>query len=349
MSVYKKGKYFHFDFQFRGCRYNGSTGCTSKRKAEAYEQKVREDAALPTKRRPPITVDEACGIYQGRVEDLPSWPTTRYILDALVEGLGAKRLLSDVEQRDLQTFYATRARSRKASTINREIDVARAVWEHADKMRFDVGEKPDWRSLKRKEYARPDRELSSDEERLLFQHLREDVRDAVDFLLKSGWRRNEVLNLRWSDCDLKGRTAITRIKGGDVVRRPINDALVVLIERQPKECDYVFTYMCQRSRSDRRRGARHHLTATALRKPFAEAMSAAGIESFRLHDLRHTRATRIVRNTGSLLSAKAALAHKSITTTQRYAHATDDDTRRALDVSESRNSPEASREQGAES
>lgn len=343
MTVYRpqKSKYYHYDFQFKGCRYSGSTGCTSQRKAEAYERRVREEAALPTRQRPTITVDEACGLYQDKVGELPSWPTTSYILAALVEDLGAKRLLSDVDQRAFQTFYAKRAKTRRPSTINREIDVARAVWEHADKTRYDVGEKPDWRSLKRKDSARPDRELSVDEERMLFFHLREDVRDAVDFLLKSGWRRNEVLNLRWADCDLKQRTAVTRIKGGDLVRRALTDVLVALIERQPAESEFVFTYLCCRSRKDRRNGSRYHLTPTALRKPFAEALSAAGIENFRLHDLRHTRATRIVRNTGSLLSAKAALAHKSISTTQRYAHATDDDTRRALDASESRNSPEA--------
>ena len=61
-----------------------------------------------------------------------------------------------------------------------------------------------------------------------------------------------------------------------------------------------------------------------------------------MHDLRHTRATRIVRQTGSLALAKEALKHKSIATTLRYAHVLDDDTRRALDESESRNSPEPS-------
>lgn len=180
MSVYKKGKYFHFDFQLHGRRYSGSTGCTSKRKAEAVEQKAREEAILPSRQRPRITVDEACGLYQEKVERLRSWPTTRYILEALVQGLGAKHLLSDIDQRDLQLHFAARAKSRSAATINREIDVARAVWVHADKTRYDVGEDPDWRSLQRKVNAKPDRELAEDEEIRLFLHLREDVRDAVD-------------------------------------------------------------------------------------------------------------------------------------------------------------------------
>jgi hypothetical protein len=127
MSVYKKGKYFHYDFQFRGVRYAASTGCTTKRRAVDVEKRVRDDATNPSRQRPPITVDEACGLYRERVEDQTSWPTTRYILAAMVKGLGANRLLADISQRDLQVYVALRRLGRKPSTINREIDVARAV------------------------------------------------------------------------------------------------------------------------------------------------------------------------------------------------------------------------------
>jgi integrase len=69
------------------------------------------------------------------------------------------------------------------------------------------------------------------------------------------------------------------------------------------------------------------------------AKKEAEVENFRFHDFRHTRGTRIVRATGSLAAAKAALAHRSINTTLRYAHVLDDDVRHALDASESRTIP----------
>jgi hypothetical protein len=47
-------------------------------------------------------------------------------------------------------------------------------------------------------------------------------------------------------------------------------------------------------------------------------------------------------HTGNLAIAKEALAHKSIKTTLRYAHASDEDVRRGLDASESRTIPDAS-------
>ncbi len=82
------------------------------------------------------------------------------------------------------------------------------------------------------------------------------------------------------------------------------------------------------------------MTAQVLRKPWAAAKKAAEIDGFRFHDLRHTRGTRILRATGNLKAAQRALAHRSIKTTLRYAHATDDDVRNALDASESRPIPD---------
>jgi integrase len=344
LSVFKKkgSPYYHYDFQFRGQRHHGSTACTGKRHAEEFERRERQKAALPDLQRPPITLDEACGLYQDKVEAGPSWPTIRYMLAELIKGLGSKRLLSDISQRSLQLYFSTRGKGRSDATVNREIENARAVWRHAKDSRYDIGEMPKWKSLRREVPKRTPRELSFDEEAELLPALRDDVRDAIDFLLKSGWRRAEVLNLRWSDCNFATRTAITRIKGGEVVSRPLTDALVTIIKRQPKVCPQVFTYVCQKSRDKRRKGERYPLTPTALRGPFKDAKDKAGVESFRIHDLRHTRGTRIVRQTGSLAAAKEALKHRSLNTTLRYAHVLDDDTRRALDASDSRNSPEVS-------
>lgn len=352
MSVYKpkKSPYFQFDFQFQGKRFHGSTGCTSKRAAEAFERRERHKAALPQQQRPALTISEAASLYQDHAETLPSWPTIEYMLTALVDGIGPNKLLAEITQRDLQLYFAKRRDGRARSSINREIENARSVWRAAVTARFDVGEMPEWKALLMKVSKVPPRELEFAEEDRLLPAVREDVRDAVDFLLKSGWRRGEVLGLRWSDISLPSKQANTRIKGGDTVRRPLTTALVEIIARQPVEGPYVFTYVCQktkpamvdkngRKRPARLKGERYPLTPTALRRPFANAKAEAEVENFRIHDLRHTRGTRIVRATGSLAAAKEALSHTRIETTLRYAHVLDDDVRNALDASESRNSP----------
>jgi integrase len=342
MSVYKpKGSpYFHYDFVREGCRFHGSTGCTSRRHAEQVEARKRHEAAQHKDRKPPITLDEACGIYSERADKQNSWATTRYMLQALISGLGAKRLLSEISQRELQVYFAKRRNGRSNATVNRELDTVRAVWWFAHKARFDVGHMPDWKELRLKVPSKPPRELRDDEEAGLFAAMRADTADACDFALKSGWRRAEVIGLRWADVDFAARQAVTKVKGGDYITRPLTPTMLALIANQPRVGPFVFTYVCQKTRLKRRQGERYPMTPTVLRSAMRAAKKAAEIENFRFHDFRHTRGTRILRHTGNLAIAQKALGHKSIKTTLRYAHVLDEDVRAGLDAGESRNSPE---------
>lgn len=349
MSVYKpkNSPYFHFDFVVDGRRVHGSTGCKTKREAVRHEDKERAKARNGGVDRPPITLDDACGIYQERVEDKPSWPTTRYIIAALIEGLGAGAILSQINQRELLHYFSKRRNGRSNASVNREIEVCRAIWRWAAKARYDVGEMPDWGALMLRVVRTDPRELSTVEEDALFPEIRADLVDFCSFALKTGWRRSEVLGLRWSDLDMARGIATTKIKGGDIVKRPLTQEMVITIANQKRVGPFVFTYVAARTKPAytdklgrkqpaRKKGERYPMTDQVLRKPWAAAKKAAGIENFRFHDLRHTRGTRILRATGNLAAAKEALKHRSIKTTLRYAHATDDDVRKALEVSDSR-------------
>jgi integrase len=354
--IYKPAKspYFHFDFQFRGTRHHGSTGCTSKREAEGFERRYRHDLANPAASLHPITIDEAAGLYAERARPLPSWPTAEYILAALVKGLRKQTQLAAITQRDLQNHFAKRrGNHRSNASINREIDVARAVWRTAERAKYAIGQMPDWKTLYLRVPAAPPVELSAEQEEKVFAAIAEDARDVVRFALISGWRRAEVIGLRWSDVDLTQAEARTRIKGGDVVVRPLNSALVALIANQPKAGPFVFTYVCRTARRGvgkkpgRQKGARYPFTATALRTRWDEARAAASLEGFRFHDLRHTAATRILRATQNLATTAKVLSHRNLKTTLRYAHVLDDDIRRAQDAAMSRTIPEpAKKEKG---
>jgi integrase len=358
VSVYKPAKspYFQFDFVRDGRRFHGSTGCRTKREALRQEEREREKARNAGKGRPPITLDEACGLYEDKVSELPSWRNAERTIKVLVAHFGSDRLVANVEQRELLALVALRRKGRTNASVNREIEVWRALWRWAGKNRFDVGEMPDWGALMLKVPNAVPRELSATEETNLFGEIRADLFDFCLFALKTGWRWSEVANLRWIDVDLNAAMATTVIKGGDTIKRPLTQEMVVIIANQPRAAElpaagHVFTYAAQHTRmgftdklgryqKPRRTGQRYQLTESVLRKPWAAAKAAAGVAAFRFHDLRHTRGTRILRATGNLAAAKAALGHKSIKTTLRYAHAAADDIRHALEVSDSRNSPE---------
>jgi integrase len=348
VTVYKpkKSPFFHMDFQFRGVRHTQSTGCTSERAAEAFERRYRHDLANPAAQAHPITLDEAAGLYSERAENTASWKTSEYILAALIKGLRKQTQLAAITQRDLQLHFAKRRGNRRANaTINREIDVARAVWRCAEQAKYAIGTMPNWKALYLRVPAAPPTELTADQEAKVFAAIADDARDVVLFALISGWRRAEVIGLRWSDVDLTQAEARTRIKGGDIVVRPLNSALVALIANQPKAGPFVFTYVCRTARKGvgkkpgRRKGERYPFTTTALRTRWDEARQAAAIEGFRFHDLRHTAATRILRATQNLATTAKVLHHRNLKTTLRYAHVLDDDVRRAQDAAMSRTIP----------
>ena len=104
---------------------------------------------------------------------------------------------------------------------------------------------------------------------------------------------------------------------------------------------FVFTYVCKRSRGQRRKGERYPFSQGGWRRDWGKALRAAGIEDFRFHDTRHTAATRTLRVTGNLKVVQDMLHHADIATTARYAHATTKDVREAMEAAQSRNTPEA--------
>jgi integrase len=353
VSVYRspKSPYFQYDFQWKGRRFHGSTGCTGRRQAEAVEARIRAEAVASDKpARPPITVDEAAGLYAARIEEKPGYRTSRAILAALVAGLGGNRLLSEITQGELARLVAKRRHGRANSSVNREIQDWRATWRWASRNRYDVGEMPDWGALLLPVAERDPREASEGEEQRLFAALREDLRPFALFALRSGWRLSEVINLCWSDVDMANATAVTRIKGGRIIQRPLGREMLAIISSQPRVAAQVFTYLCHRSRTThadkrgrqriaRREGERYPISLWGWRKEWKAALEAAGIDSFRFHDLRHTAGTRLLRATGNLKATQKALAHRSIKTTLRYAHVDDQDIRNAYDAVQSRNSP----------
>ena len=344
MSVYKpkNSTIYLYDFQHRGRRFHGSTGQKTKREAERVETRRRAEAALDIKNRKPITMDEAAGLYETKLRKEARWSASSETwLDNFVNAIGPRTYLSDVDHTDIGAYFRQRAALVEGTSVNREIDVARAFWRATDRAKYDVGEMPDWGAMRYAVKEHDPRELQFDEEDRLLSTIREDYQPFVKFALLSGWRVSEVRSLLWSDLDLPAKVAWRTVKGGNRIKRPLTTDMIVLIATQPQACAQVFTYECQQSRQKRRKGQRYPISKDGWRKVWGEALSAAKIENFRFHDLRHTRGTRILRQTGNLAAAQKALAHKNIRTTLRYAHAFDDDVRKALEASESRTIPEA--------
>lgn len=135
--------------------------------------------------------------------------------------------------------------------------------------------------------------------------------------LNTGCRKNEMLFLQWKSIDFN-RSIITieghTTKTGKRRYLPINhtarQALESLLAYRLDNCPgsaWVFS---------RRTGER----VRYLDRSFNKAVGLAGIDDFRIHDLRHTFASWLVSEGVELIKVRDLLGHSSIRMTERYAH-----------------------------
>lgn len=160
--------------------------------------------------------------------------------------------------------------------------------------------------------------LSNDEIRQLFNAADADgnvyAAAYIKILLLTGVRRSEGLGMKWEHLQLTGPKQLWYIphtKTGKSRYVILNPMALHILESLPKVAGnpYVFPGKVE--------GQPIHNPI----KAFKRIIDRAGIEqSFRLHDLRHTHASLIINNGGTLYDVQAALAHANSSISERYAH-----------------------------
>lgn len=157
----------------------------------------------------------------------------------------------------------------------------------------------------------------------VLKELPQHYRDVVEFAYFSGWRRQEIQGLLWSEIDRSGgviRLSPERSKTRDGRVLPIIGPIAEIIERraaqQRRDLPWVF-WRTVGSRTRRRTAARY-VPIGDWRKAWHKATKAAGCQGALLHDLRRT----VVRNlTRARVPEKVAMAwtgHKTRSVFDRY-------------------------------
>ena len=139
------------------------------------------------------------------------------------------------------------------------------------------------------------------------------MRPMVEFSLATGLRESNVRLLEWSNIDLERAIAWVhgdQAKAGKSLAVPLNSsAMDVLNEQFGKHWQWVFPL-------------KEKAISGCNNKGWRGALKRAGIESFRLHDLRHTWASSHVRNGASRHDLKNLGGWAGMQMVERYARMT---------------------------
>lgn len=130
--------------------------------------------------------------------------------------------------------------------------------------------------------------------------------------LTTGARRGELAALRWCDIDLeRAEATVHRSKNGDKKVLPLVPAVVdELVKHQGAPTRLVFP-------SQRRPDKAYNFGPA-----WEIALKAAGVRSFRFHDLRHSCASYLAQAGAPLLQIAEVLGHRQLSVTRRYSHLT---------------------------
>ena len=133
---------------------------------------------------------------------------------------------------------------------------------------------------------------------------------AIRLLVLTGCRRGEILSLRWDDVDrTAGDLRLRDAKAGPRMV-PLTKPVLRILDAIPRLPENAWVIAGQRP-GKRLTGLHHYW------RPVRER---AGLSDVRLHDLRHSFASRALALGESLYTIGKLLGHTSVATSARYAH-----------------------------
>lgn len=320
------------DIWVSGRKFSRSTGCRTKREAEAALTKIEAELKDELRRKnlgiQRLTLDTLMGTWWNEhARHLASAERSiRYLIKSLLTELPSDLPLDQLSNQHVSAYARARLRAgKKPASICRELDcleaayhMARDLWEHPVRPIA-------WR---RHRPRRPERQiqkhLATSPAMELLAWLRGNgaihIAYAVAWSIYTGLRLSGTRQLDWSHVNVQERWADVKIK-----RRPgqMEDrwrrkylslhAIALLVELGPRENGPVFDL-------------------TNRVKHWQAARKAIGRPDVTWHGLRHSHASWLRKNAQGIEVVQRSLNHSNISMTMVYTHVEDAELVAALDA-----------------
>ncbi len=323
ISKDKKGRWI-VDFTCKGRRITRVVG-SSKRAAEARAAMIKADILRDPydfgRKKPEILFEDQAKEYMELYskQNKKSWMSDEYSLNHLKEYFKGK-CLSEISPDLIEKYRLKRkADGVSAATQNRELACLKTLFNKAVEWER-VETNPAGKVKKIRENNIKERILSPDEMRRLIDAANPAIRPVLVTALNTGMRRNEILSLRWKNVDLvRGYIFIEDSKSGRSRNVPVNGEVFEALSGLKQDGEFVFP------------NAETGTYVKDVKTAFKGACERAKIKGLRLHDIRHTAASKMIEAGIDLVTVSKILGHASIQMTMRYAHPTPENMRLAVE------------------
>lgn len=348
MSVFKNGRFYHYEFFLDGRRHRGSTGTANKpqaiqeerrqreRLAKNYSQVIEEEAREQQRKTIQQAADEFLIEYKAK-HDCATFAV--YALRHVTDLVGGKLVL-EVTPTVVRRYQTSRlAENAGPKTINDEVLLLlRLCGDQGDLIRAKLRRE---KAMKLALPPSPGRAYTADEKaRMLVEAAKlrsKNMYPALVVDLNCGLRDKELRELRWKQIDLvhKKQLTVGRSKTDAGTGRviPLNDTVLVALKahaawyiRRFDECKpewYVFP-AGKGQPSDPTR------PVTTLKTAWTKVREKAKVVG-RWHDNRHTLVTELAESGAGDEVIMSIAGHVSRAMLSRYSHVRMEAKRRALD------------------
>lgn len=309
----RRGKIWYVRFEYLGRKVYKSTRTTNREEAEQVEAKLKRDiwrqASLGEKRK--YSWQEAVVRFVKEKQNHRSINDMKRhlrffsepFMDVSIDKITRDWVDDILDEKQDSDGISNATRNRYTATLRGLINTAYREWEWLESA-------PIFRILEEK--TTEPRWLTYAEAERLIAHAPDYLKNPIALSLNTGIRKSNCLCFKWEWVDLDNRTAyipMATAKAKRTIPIPLNDDAIDIIKSQiGKHPIFLFT--------------------NNNGEPFSEVHSevwkklitAAKIEPFRWHDLRHTWASWHVRNGTSLTELMELGGWSSYRMIQRYAH-----------------------------
>jgi integrase len=318
----KKGPVWYIDFWFKGRRYVMSTKTSIRRIAVQILQEIQGKIArgtfnLEDYEKKEIMLSDFLDRYFQYAASYKAKGTITLekIITSTFSSIVGNCQLRTIDIQTLDRWKAERMNAPiNAVTFNIERRALHAIFNVAKKWDY-VSENP-FREVKKLRVEEHRLFMTNEEQMKFFEALADGIKNAsriprrkklqlaflyYEFLLNTGLRREEGLNLKRSNVDLVQNVIyIEKAKDKETRTVPLTQRATRILESLDEK---LFS----------------SLSKDYVTRQFAKHLKDAGLRGFKLHSLRHTTATMMIGHGVDILTVSKILGHSDIRTTMIYA------------------------------